>query len=37
MAMNIGTAAIQARADKSNGVTARNHRQPLKVLKANAP
>jgi hypothetical protein len=37
IAMNIGIAAIQARAEKSNGVTAKNHRQPLKVLKASAP
>ena len=35
--MSIGTAAIQASAEKSNGVTARNHRQPLKVHKAKAP
>src|ERR1022692_3624984 len=29
-AWSIGTAATQANADKSNGVQARNHRQPLK-------
>jgi hypothetical protein len=37
MAMNMGTAAIQASADQSNGVTAKNHRQPLNVLKPSAP
>ena len=31
MASSIGTEAIQARIDRSNGATARNHRQPLKV------
>src|SRR5271154_5312867 len=36
MATSMGTEANQARTEKSKGVTARNHRQPLKVHKPKA-